>query len=499
MKLFFTNLFFIIVFSVFAQEANDECVNAINLTLQNIDSPTYTQGNMGNATESTSACSGSTSTDVWFKFTANSKGNYIYLPSQSGLDLAFEIYDDCGVNSIVCVDNNSTNVSEAYYNNNFEIGQTYYIKVFLYNQSFTDAPFEIAVMDIPAPSNNECANAIDLTLQTIDNPTYTDCNLGGATESTSACSGSISTDAWFKFTANSKGNYIHLNPQSGLDLAFEIFDDCGGNSILCVNNNSTSTSEGYYNNNFEIGQTYYIKAFLYNQLLNDAPIEIAVMDVPAPINDECANSIEIPVQDETNTNYITSNIGGATESLAACTGNIATDVWFYFTATSAEEYIFISATSYFDPIFELFDGCSGSSIVCIDNNSVNYSEAYYSTDFIQGNDYYIRVFGYNQKVSDLEFEITVIDSNLTTNLETNYNNNFSFYPNPATDFIKISINDKIKSSSTIQILSITNQVILEKNINNLDVINISDLEPGIYYVSIINNKKRLINRKLIVY
>ena len=351
-------------------------------------------------------------------------------------------------------------------------------------------------MDVPAPVNDECANQISLTLQTVDNPTYTDCSIGGATESTSACNGSVSTDVWFSFTANSKANYIYLPSQYNLNLAFEILDACDGNSIACINNNAINYSESYYNNNFIIGETYYIKVFLYNQSFATGTFEIAVIDVPAPINDDCENSQEITVQGAGNPVSIIGNIGGATESITACNGNIATDVWFNFTATSTNQQIFIDATYDFDPALEIFDACNGNSIACVDNNSMNYAESYYSTEFIQGNNYMIRVFGYQQKIYNLEFGITVIDSSITTSVNNIDKRSIELYPNPASGYLTVKIEDQLNNN--IQIVSVTGIVCLEQNIKNTAILNVSFLKKGVYFVKCINENKQQIIKRLII-
>ena len=220
MKYLFIIFSFFIATTVFAQPANDDCSNAIELPLQSIDNVNYTTGNLGNATQTSPPCSGDTSTDVWYYFTATSKANKIYLPPQSGLDLAFEVYDGCGGNQIACVDNNGTSTSEYYYDYHFTVGQTYYIKVYLYNQHFTDAPFEIAVISIPQPENDDCASSIELSSLGVDDTVYVTGNFGGATATAGTpCSGNYATDLWYSFTATTVANKIYMPPHSGLNLA----------------------------------------------------------------------------------------------------------------------------------------------------------------------------------------------------------------------------------------------------------------------------------------
>ena len=496
MKRFFIIFSFLFITSIFAQPANDECANAIELTLQDYNNVNYTLGNLGDATESTPACSGNTSTDVWYKFTATSKANKIYLPPHSGLDLAFEIFDACGGNSIACVDLNSTSVSESYYDYHFTIGQTYYIKVFLYNQSFSDAPFEIAVISIPQPVNDDCSSSIEIPVHGVDNPVYISGNFGGATESLTPCSGSIATDLWYHFTATTEAQKIYLPPHSGLDLAFEVFDACSGNLVACVDNNSSSVSETYYDYHFTVGNTYYIRVYLYNGYSADADFEITVISGFQP-NDDCTNSINLPVQPYDNATYTQANFGGATESMPACSGNVATDVWFSFTPNSSTAEIHVNSETNFNPVIEVFDACGGNSMACVDNNGINYSETYHGTNFIPGHQYFFRVFGHNQYFVDFEFQVKVIDPNLSAP-QYIIDNNIKLYPNPATD--KLVIENKNISYDIIQLLSINALLLFEHEINHSNnIIDISNLKKGLYLVKIINstNNNQVIKKLMI--
>lgn len=355
----------------------------------------------------------------------------------------------------------------------------------------------ITISIFAQPANNDCSNAIALTLQNSNNINYTTGNLGNATQTSPACSGSTSTDVWYQFTATTKANKIYLPPQTGLDLAFEIFDACGGNSIACVDNNSTSVSENYYDYHFTIGQTYYIKVFLYNQSFNDAPFEIAVISMSQP-NDECTDSINIPVQGTDNPTSVQGNLGGATESLSPCTGNFATDVWFKFTAINSNENIFVSAESYFNPVIEVFDACGGNSIACVNNNGVNFSEAFYGNNFTPGNQYFIRVFGYNQFFEDRTFNITVTDpDNTSSTNDFTKDNVVSIYPNPTSD--KLNIKTENKSFNYLQILTIRGIIVLEKSIKNNTTINVSKLNQGVYFVKFYNktDSNKVIKRLII--
>jgi len=196
--------------------------------------------------------------------------------------------------------------------------------------------------------------------------------------------------------------------------------------------------------------------------------------------------------------FVQGNIGGATESLTPCSGNYATDVWYSFTATSSSARIFIDAEAYFNPVLEVFDACGGNSIACIDNNGLNYSESYYDTNFIPGHQYFIRVYGHNQFTSNQEFQITVTDSNVVTSTNNIFSDDYlKLYPNPSSG--KIIVENTNGNYDFVKILSITGTVLLEQNIKNKTVIDVSGLKPGIYFVKIYDktNNNSIIKRLVI--
>ena len=111
-------------------------------------------------------------------------------------------------------------------------------------------------------ANDDCSNAQQLTPGTTcanTTTTFSGSTLSGAAPS---CGASASQDIWFMFTATDVTMSITLSATSGLNHGFELIQgSCGGTVIACVNSNSSSFSESYFNNNFTPGQTYYIRVF----------------------------------------------------------------------------------------------------------------------------------------------------------------------------------------------------------------------------------------------
>ncbi len=93
-----------------------------------------------------------------------------------------------------------------------------------------------------------------------------------------------------------------------------------------------------------------------------------------------------------------------------------------------------------------------------------------------------------------EFTSIVFDNDVT-GVTTNKATEFSLYPNPARDFINI---ESPKTISSVAVMDITGKVVI--NVNNLknNRINVSDLMPGVYMVSVKDNNDNVSTQRLII-
>lgn len=87
---------------------------------------------------------------------------------------------------------------------------------------------------------------------------------------------------------------------------------------------------------------------------------------------------------------------GATQSFAGCVGTADDDVWYQFTATSANHQITVVPSVGMDPVVQVLSGAcaSLSSIVCKDNGFAGENEIVNLTGLTIGNVYRIRVYHY---------------------------------------------------------------------------------------------------------
>ena len=200
--------------------ANDDCANAIELTV-NADETctTTTPGTIVAATasgEDEASCSGTEDDDVWYSFVATAVSHNIDLLNVANgtTDLYHSVWSgSCGaLTNLSCSDPNSSTV------NGLTIGNTYLLRVY----SWTATPGQTSTFDVcigtpppppPAPANDECDNVVGLTVNLdYNNGIVTAGTTVGATASAQAddVSGTPNTDVWFSFVAIYDAHRVEL-------------------------------------------------------------------------------------------------------------------------------------------------------------------------------------------------------------------------------------------------------------------------------------------------
>lgn len=197
-------------------------------------------------------------------------------------------------------------------------------------------------------------------------------------------------------------------------------------------------------------------------------------------NDLCSNAISITPT--TTCSYVTGTFSGSSISSAApsCTPNSLQDVWYSFLATDPTMSVGLQANSSVNHAFEIFQGsCSGTSLVCVNNNSASFGEFYANNNFVVGQTYYVRVLNASGNLTTANFGICVQNPTLSTNEFEKLS--YILYPNPAKNYIMI------KSSSfseyfSYSIYGLEGKIVLEEKINSTEKINIEKLSAGTYMI-----------------
>ncbi len=392
--------------------ANDRCVNATTLTPGTACNYTYGTFSGAMMNGGVPSCGGSSvSQDVWYKFTATDSTMRISLEAISTLNHGFEIIQgSCNGPVIQCVNNNGSGISEGYLYYNFIPGQVYYVRVFNTSSFLSTLTFGICIQNYPVPANDRCVNATTLTPGTACNYTYGTFSGAMMNGPIPSCGPASSQDVWYKFTATDSTMRISLEAISLLNHGFEIIQgSCNGPVIQCVNNNGSGISEGYFYYNFVPGQVYYVRVFNTSSSLSTSTFGICIQNYGTPVNDLCANAIELtPANSCTN---VSGTFSGAMMNgpIPSCGTTSSQDVWYKFTATAASMTIQLGASSGLNHGFQVFEGsCGGTEILCRNQNGSGLSESAVLNALTVGQTYYVRVLNTSSALNTNSFTICLI-------------------------------------------------------------------------------------------
>jgi hypothetical protein len=383
--------------------ANDDCNNAIILT----SAPTCSTitGTLGGASYTggggVPGCSGSTNLDVWYAFVAQSTNPTITTTLTSGSgQRRTELYTgSCGSFSATSCSGNSNNLNAT----GLTIGQTYFVRV--YSNNTSPYAFTICVTD-PAPPNDNCNNAVVLTSGTSCSTTTG--NMYPATLSSVSISGvncaaspAVTYDVWYKFVAQTTNPTISLSnigtsfTNAGMQI---LSNNCGSNftSLFC---GTTAIAADF----LTPGTIYFIRVFSTGTVPTsptNANFDICITDPVAtpPANDECTGAFNMSIANGCNS--IPGNMAGATASAqplgGSCTGPLAYDVWYRFTAINSTATIQLSSygTNFgANRGVEILSGTCGSltSLSCGSTSGTG-TLSVTATGLTSGNTYYVRVY-----------------------------------------------------------------------------------------------------------
>lgn len=400
---------------------NDDCINAITLTINPTCS--FTAGTVDLSTESAPAatCNGFTSPnsfDVWYKFTAGLSGQKIILKGSASFDAVVLLMDGCNGNIIDCSDNSLVGGTEMLNTIGLTAGNIYYIRIYAYGNGLPlTSTFDICVsLPTPPPANDNCVNAISLNVDSTcisTSGSLTGSTQSGPADSCNSVASLSAYDVWYKFIATAANNVIRVQGALSFDAVVILKDNCNGNVINCADRTYSGGIETINDSSLIIGHTYYIRVYHYGNSIPSTPdFDICVsLPVPPPLFDNCANAILLNV--DSTCNYTLGTVEGSTQSGPAdiCDNNVSStayDVWYKFVAGVSGQTITVKGSAYFDPVISLRNSCGGVSIDCSNNTGSGGTESLNTSGLIAGNTYYIRVYSNG---SDLpltpDFEICV--------------------------------------------------------------------------------------------
>lgn len=406
---------------LFAAPGNDDCANAVTLTVNS--TCVFTSGTVDLATESipAGACNGLTSLsafDVWYQFTAGANGQIITVKGSGSFDAVVLLMDGCSGTIVDCSDNTGFGGTEMLNTSGLTSGNVYFIRVYHYGNALPATPtFDICVsLPSPPPSNDDCVNATALNVDSLCisiSGSISGSTQSGPSDSCNSYSSASAYDVWFKFIATATNNVITVQGALSFDAVISLRDSCSGAIIACGDNTFSGGTETIKDTNLVIGNTYYIRVYHYGTAIPSTPdFDICVsLPAPPPLYDNCSNAILLNV--DSLCNFTPGTVAGSTQSGPSDTCNnyssaSAYDVWYKFVAGSDGQTITVKGSSSFDAVVTLRDSCSGPVIDCSDNTYSGGTERINTNGLTPGNTYYVRVYSYGSDIpSTPDFEICV--------------------------------------------------------------------------------------------
>lgn len=479
---------------------NDECAGAIALTVNTDDTCTnvYAGSNAG-ATESagnTGVCNAGNANDVWYSFVATQETmvleylNIVAAIGSGGTLQATELLSGtCGtLTSLDC------RTGDYITYGGLTIGNTYYIRNYTNLSGEYAQNYDICIRELPtAPSNDDCANAITITASTDDTCAnlVVGTTIGATTSVDNACTSTTTSygDVWYVFTPTETGFFeFSLNRlQTSPSTYYSIFSgSCG--ALTEVSSSCTSNSDAIYN--LDMGQTYYVQV-RSSQTDPGINFELCIVDLPpAAANSDCSSPITLlESPDSSGSNRITGDLDNAYYSPEGACSSTYESVWYEFTPAQTGTYHFelirTSGSAYYT-VYDSNDCAGGLDYLGGDINSC-FESGTDTGPVVAGTTYLVSI----QASSAASFEFfTYPDATLSVG-SNEYEESFSYYPNPVEDNLTIEARNTISNVTVHNMLGQKVQEITPNGVNT--TINMNEMNKGVYFVTVtINNSQKTI-------
>lgn len=408
-------------------------------------------GNPG-LTQNIVGCVGDADDDAWYKFVATATSHSITVTGSATYDAVLQFFSGTcsALISGGCVDNSLTGQSESLVASGLTVGATYYVRVYHYYAGSGGGSFTMCLNSAPpTPSNNNCANAANLSVNAgcvqSSGSTY------GATNQPlyPTCAGTPNDDVWYTFTATNYTQTIQVAGSSGMDAVVELFSgNCSAfTSLSCTDNTFSGGTETVTAGGLTPGVQYFFRVYDYYSTAGSS-FSVCVSGnsivTGTQPNDEPCGAILLPPV-TADCNYSTfSNIGatlsGTAPAPTACSGGtggfIATskDVWFAITVPASGNLCItpqpnLTGTVITDGVMALYSGSCNSltQITCSDdadgtggiynypgtgNDFLPYINA---TGLTPGNTVYLRYWGWGSTSGNFGLCVQAPTNDLCTN------------------------------------------------------------------------------------
>lgn len=397
---------------------NDDCANATLLnvgtgcSMQSFDSENQTAENPQPAPSP--GCGFFQGSDVWFRAVMPASGALRVERNNGSINAQFAVYSGtCGNMEVVtCA---QLDAARTIHRPDLA-GQEVYIRVWSYN-SANGGTFDLCLWEPDIPVNNYCADAIDLTVgQTCDLDTFT-CMYATADTTPNTpnpgCGFYQGGDIWFTFDVPASGEIRIERENISGNAQYAIYAGvCGNFSVLDCAQLDGETTLVLPD---QAGQTLYLRVWGYNSE-EGAEFAICLWDPPVPVNDNCADAINLNVGQSCTLQqfsgfYATPDSAGTAPS-PGCGFYQGGDIWFTFDMPSSGELRIDRNNIDGNAQYAVYDGVCGNMEV-VDCAQLDGGTTLVLPN-LAGETLYLRVFGYNTE-EGAEFELCLWDPPVPVN------------------------------------------------------------------------------------
>ncbi|RBP32710.1 putative secreted protein (Por secretion system target) [Oceanihabitans sediminis] len=330
------------------------------------------------------------------------------------------------------------------------------------------------------PANDECINAIELTVNGDDSCTVTTSGtIAAATasgEDESTCFGTENDDVWFSFTATNESHLISIlnKANSPSDLYHSVWSgSCGTLTNINCSDPDSSTANG-----LTIGETYFVRVNSYSSNSGaQTTFDICVgTPPPPPSNIACATATPIACGET-----ISGTSAGSTgnQEGSGCTMG-SNGVWYTFTGYGGDIIVTVDAS--FDHELAITSGTCGAlvNVGCKDSSSGQ--ETYTITDSVDGETYYVYIAHWSGSGTTTGTHTINIECPTASIDDFEASNGLSYYPNPVNNTLTLNAKQNIDGVAVYNMLG---QEVLHTAPNTVNTeVNMSALGTGAYFVKV---------------
>ncbi len=358
---------------------NDNCGGAIR-----IFEGTYAFNNLLTTTDgpapSTCGSGNLIGNDIWYLYVAPCNGTLTVHTCVSGAEPAMDTVlaaytGTCASPTLVACNDDSCAVRSQI---SFPVtaGTTYRIRVGGYDGDTGHGILTVDQTNCPAPSNNNCASALNIAANT-DVPFST---YGATTDGPLEADrlpltdDTVGNDVWFRWVASCTGAVTVGTCGSSFDTRIAVYNACPVifNSAIACNDDACGLQSSV---SFDAvsGEDYLIRVGGYSNAVGTGVLRIDAC--PPPPNDACANAIKVSAG-----GTFSGALLHATSDGSASCGSSANqpDVWYSFTAPAAGCGGTLTVTTCgthdtggidagTDTVISLHASCGGAEIACNDD------------------------------------------------------------------------------------------------------------------------------------